>query len=576
MPTDRQVARMVSVAAGVLAAAASILPPAIYFSLSYQREVATVEAEAELNSQLITGIVTANPDLWRFEQVRLSEYLARRPRKGIPERRRLVDLEGVVVAESVDPLPRPWITCSLPLFDAGVRVGAIEISRSIQPLVFHTVVFALVLLPVAFLAFQMLRTVPLRAIRNSERALRRQRDAAQRYLDVAGVAVVLLDARGNVALVNRKGAEILARPVTDVVGKGWVASFVEPPDRERVAREFAFLSRSDRVLALEHGVVRPSGERRIVSWYLTPIASPLGGPAGLLGSGVDVTTERQLEEQLRHAQKMEAVGELAGGVAHGFNNILSSIKGCAAQMRRELPEGDPHLSDLDEILAGADRGATLTRSLLAFSRQRPVAPEPADVVDIVRSAEPLLRSLLGEDVELRTSLPAESLGALVEPLQLEQVLVNLVTNARDAMPNGGRVAISVVRADLDADAARRAGLEGPGAYVRVSVADTGTGIAPEVRPRIFEPFFTTKQVDKGTGLGLSIAYGLMKQHHGAIGVESEPGKGATFELLLPLLAGEKGATVPDDCAAPEQADAPALDERAVPQARASGAARRDA
>jgi PAS domain S-box-containing protein len=576
MPADRQVARMVSIAAGALAAAASILPPAIYFSLSYEREAATVEAEAELYSQIITRIVTANPDLWRFEQVRLAEHLARRPRQGMAEDRRVLDLGGAVVAESADALPRPWITRSLPLLDAGVRVGSIEISRSMQPLVFHTTLLVLVLLPVAFLGFQMLRTVPLQAIHRSERALRRQRDTAQRYLDVAEVAVVLLDARGNVSLVNRKGAEILGRPEAEVVGKGWVANFVEAPDRERVGRELTLLSRSDRVLALEHRVVRPSGERRIVSWYLAPMAGSQGVPAALLGSGVDVTAQRQLEEQLRHAQKMEAVGELAGGVAHGFNNILATIKGFAAQMRRELPAGDPHLADLDEILASADRGATLTRGLLAFSRQRLVAPEPADVVDIVRSTEPLLRSLLGADVDLRTSLPGEPLAALVEPLQVEQVLVNLVTNARDAMPNGGRVTVSVDRADLDAEAARRDGLERSGAYVRVAVADTGVGIAPEVRPRVFEPFFTTKEVDKGTGLGLAIAYSVMKQHRGAIRVESEPGKGATFELFLPLLAPQESATAQPGGAGSAPGGTPDLEGRATPRAAAAGARPRDA
>jgi PAS domain S-box-containing protein len=577
MPADRQVARIVSVAASVLAVGASILPPAIYFALSYEREKATVDAEVVLNSQLITRIIGANPDLWRFEQLRLSEYLTRRPQADVAERRRVLDLDGAVVAESADPLPWPGLTCSGPLLDAGVRVGTLEISRSIRPLVFHTALFAVVLVPVAFLAFQLLRTVPLRAVRRSERALRRQRDAAQRYLDVAGVAVVLLDARGTVSLLNRKGAETLGRPVTDVIGKSWVADFVEAPDRERVARELSYLSRSDRVLTLEHAVVRPSGERRIVSWYLTPIESLEGGASALLGSGVDVTTERQLEEQLRHAQKMEAVGELADGVAHAFNNILSSVKSAAAHVRRELPAGDPHLGDLDEILAGADRGAALIRSLVAFSHQKAAAAaEPADVVDVVRSAEPLLRSLVGDEVELCTSLPSEPLGALVETLQLEQVLVNLATNARDAMPKGGRLTIAVTRADLDADAARRAGLERPGAYVRVAVADTGTGIAPEVRPRIFEPFFTTKQVDKGTGLGLAIAYSIMKQHRGAIRVESEPGKGATFELLLPLLALNEGTASPDDGAAPAPSASPDRDVDADPQPRAASGGGRDA
>jgi PAS domain S-box-containing protein len=549
MAQDSHLSRMVSVAAGVLAALASILPPAIYLSLSYQRETGNVEAEAEVTSGLIARIVSANPDLWQFEQARLSEYLGRRPRRGVPERRLVLDLAGTVVAESADALPRPWITSSIPLLDAGAPVGRVEIARSLQPALLRSAFFALVLLPVAFLAFQMLRVVPLRAVRRGERALRRQRDAAQRYLDVAGVAVVLLDARGRVSLVNRKGAEILALPVPEVIGKDWVASFVVTADRERVGSELARLSRSDRVLALEYAVVRPSGERRIMSWYLTPIANAEGGPAALLGSGVDVTTERQLEEQLRHAHKMEAVGMLAGGVAHGFNNILAIIKGYASQLRKELAPGDPHLSDVDEILSASDRGVALTRSLLTFSQRRLVSPEPIDVAETVREAEQLLRALAGEGIEVQTSVATEPLCAMVGALQVEQVLIDLVANARDAMPSGGRITVSVARAELDADAARRAGVESPGAYVRVSVADTGTGIARDVQPRVFEPFFTTKPVDRGTGLGLATVYGIMKQHRGVISVESEPGKGSTFAFLLPLLAEGDGAAPRSDARA---------------------------
>lgn len=375
MPADKQVARVVSVAAGALAAAASILPPALYLSLSYQREAGSVEAEAELTSQLITPIVSADPDLWRFEQDRLSQYLGRRPRRGIPETRRVLDLDGSVVGESVDPLPWPRVTFALPLLDAGERVGTIEISRSLQLVVFRAVAFTLLLAPIAFLAFQILRTIPLRAIRSREDALRRQRDNAQRYLDVAAVAVLVIDAHGRVTLVNRKGAEILARDVDDVVGKGWVEAFVEPPSRPRVAEELAAALSSGEVRTLEYAVVRPSGERRMVSWHVTVIAPREGDAPGLLASGVDVTTERQLEQQLRHAK---GIGELAGGVAHRLDEVLSAVKERAAQLRKELPPGDAHLADVDGILAAADRGAALTRSLATPGQQPAVSPKPAE------------------------------------------------------------------------------------------------------------------------------------------------------------------------------------------------------
>jgi PAS domain S-box-containing protein len=575
MASDARISKMVTIVAGALAAAASILPPAFYLSVSYQRELGSLEAEAEVNARLLSRIVTANPDLWRFEQERFAEFLTRRPRGQIAERRRILDATGNVVAESSDELPQPLISAAVPLLDSSAPVGRLEISRSLRPALLRAAFLALVLLPVAFLAFQMLRVVPLRALRRSERALRRQRDAAQRYLDVAGVAVVLLDARGHVALVNKKGAEILARPVEDVVGKDWVGSFVASGDRDRVGAELARLSRSDRVLTLEYPVVRPTGERRIMSWYMTPVGSPEGGPAALLGSGVDLTTQRQLEEQLRHAQKMEAVGMLAGGVAHGFNNILAIVKGYASQLRNELPHGDPHLPDIDEILAASDRGAALTRSLLTFSQRKLVSPEPTDVPQVVREAEQLLQALAGDAIEVDTSLAGEPLRAMVGPLQIEQVLIDLVANARDAMPGGGRISISVVRADLDAEAARREGVDRPGAYVRVSVADTGSGIAGDVQPRVFEPFFTTKGVDRGAGLGLATVYGIMKQHRGVISVVSEPGKGSTFAFLLPLLD-ERDRATPGGEPTRARAGSSTGEEPIVPQDRGSTAGRRDA
>ncbi len=207
MADDTNLTRTVSLAARVLTAAVVVLPPTIYFAGSYQHAAGVLEAEAAINARLVTRIVSANPDLWAYEQVRLSEYLTRRTVKGEAERRRVLDARGAVVAESADPLPRPWLTRSVPLFDAGVRVGTMEVSGSLRPLLFRSGVLALALFAVGLLSYRAVRTVPLRAIERSQEALRRQKDTAQKYLDVAGVAFVIVDEAGHVTLVNRKGCE---------------------------------------------------------------------------------------------------------------------------------------------------------------------------------------------------------------------------------------------------------------------------------------------------------------------------------------------------------------------------------
>lgn len=531
MPADRQIVRWVSMAVGALVAAAVVLPPVVYFSLSYQREAGRLEAEVELNAEHITQLVGANPALWSYEQVRLTDTLARRPRRDDAEIRRVRDRRGVVVAESVDDVSFPWITRTRPLLDAGEKVGTIEIVRSVRPVLVHSVLLAMVVLPVSVLAFQTLRSLPLKAIRRSEDALRRERDTAQKYLDVAGVAFVAVDPALRVTLVNRKGLEIMGREEADVLGREW-AELVDPADRERVAADLADPPPERAVRAIDLAVLRPSGERRMVSWYYTTLGGEDGAP-GFVASGVDVTTERMLEDKLRHAQKLEAIGQLAAGVAHGFNNLLSTVKGYAALLRRDLAASPKHRADLDEILAATERAMSLTSSLLAFSRQERVKAERADLAELVRRTHRLLRPALRADLALEIELPADPLPVVADTVQLEQVLMNLVTNARDAIPGAGRITISASRVVLDAEAAHHAGLVA-GPYARISVADTGGGIDKATQARVFEPFFTTKDLDKGTGLGLAIAHGVVKQHRGSISVESEPGHGATFTFLIPL------------------------------------------
>ncbi len=249
----------------------------------------------------------------------------------------------------------------------------------------------------------------------------------------------------------------------------------------------------------------------------------------------DVTDSLKLEEQLRHSQKMEAVGLLAGGVAHDFNNVLTAIIGYGNLLQMKLAPTDPLRAYAESILTTSQRAAQLTQSLLTFSRKQVVNPLPLELNSIIMRVEKLLKRLIREDIELKTELTNGNTTVLADSIQVEQMLMNLVTNARDAMPRGGRLTISSAVVDLDAEfvAAQQYGQPGP--YVRVTVADTGDGMDERTRERIFEPFFTTKEMGKGTGLGLATVYGIIKQHRGFIDVESAQGAGTSFHLFFPLI-----------------------------------------
>ena len=266
------------------------------------------------------------------------------------------------------------------------------------------------------------------------------------------------------------------------------------------------------------------------------------------GSQRDVTEQRRLEEQFRQAQKMEAVGQLAGGIAHDFNNILTAILGTCQLLEREMPGETRSLQDVREIRKAALRAADLTRQLLAYSRRQVLAPKVLDLNVVVSGLDTMLRRVLGEDVELITTL-ATGLGMVrADPGQIEQVILNLVVNARDAMPEGGRLTIATSNLKLDATAALDLPGAAPGAYVALEVTDSGTGMPPEVRGHLFEPFFTTKEVGKGTGLGLATVYGIVKQSSGFISVTTEVGQGTSFRIHLPRVAAEASRAAPQPSA----------------------------
>jgi hypothetical protein len=248
----------------------------------------------------------------------------------------------------------------------------------------------------------------------------------------------------------------------------------------------------------------------------------------------DVSQRRGLEQRLRHLQKMEAIGRLAGGIAHDFNNVLNVITGYCELLLEQQQEDEKLQDSTKQILNAAQRGANLTRQLLAFSRQQVLQPQVIDLAENLRGIEKMLRRVIGEDVELSVSVGSQKLNVLTDPGQLEQIWMNLVVNARDAMPEGGKLLLELQSADLDADYCERNPECLPGHYAMLAFTDTGIGMPPEVLSRLFEPFFTTKEPGKGTGLGLATVYGIVKQSGGHITVYSEVSKGTTFKVYLPI------------------------------------------
>jgi signal transduction histidine kinase/CheY-like chemotaxis protein len=310
----------------------------------------------------------------------------------------------------------------------------------------------------------------------------------------------------------------------------WRRSFVET---------LAQVHRTGKPMTVERPTLPTVDRGKHTTWY-SMVVSPLDTNVGNLPQfciiGTDVSRRRQLEEELRQSQKLEAVGRLAGGIAHDFNNLLTAITGFTRFALAEIPAQGSARDDLEQALHASERAAVLTHQLLAFSRQQVLQPQVLDLNQVVSSIEPMLRRVIGEDIAIHRSLASSLANVRADRGQIEQVLVNLVVNARDAMPDGGLLAIETADVYLEpTQIAQHGGAPGP--HVMLAVTDTGTGMSAETRDRIFEPFFTTKETGRGTGLGLATVFGIVNQSGGNIWVYSEPGRGTTFKIYLPRFDG---------------------------------------
>jgi len=283
---------------------------------------------------------------------------------------------------------------------------------------------------------------------------------------------------------------------------------------------------------LEFRILHADGSQRCIAHDCLPVFDESGLWLGTRGSNRDITEQKRLEAQLHHAQRMEAVGQLAGGIAHDFNNILTAILGYTNILQTKTRYDDPLRGYLEQIVSAAERASNLTNSLLTFSRKQEVKLRSVNLNDLIRNAEKFLRGIIGEGIQVRTALSPEAIFIHADSGQIEQVLMNLATNARDAMPAGGILSIETDLLEIDNEYIRMHGYGTYGRYAMLSVSDNGVGMNEKTRERIFEPFFTTKEAGKGTGLGLSIVYGIVKQYNGYINVYCEQGRGTTFRLLF--------------------------------------------
>jgi PAS domain S-box-containing protein len=388
---------------------------------------------------------------------------------------------------------------------------------------------------VAFVAISVFAWVLLlrKRVREQTAAIDQEEERYRSLVDHAPDIVFASDLHGNLTSVNPAAEFLLGYTQEELLGQN-IWDLLPAAQREAAREHLRRLISGESPGPLECEIQVKGGGILIVEVNLS-LMRKRGQPVAMHGILRDATERHRLEEQLLQAQKMEAIGRLAGGVAHDFNNLLTVINGYSDMLIKDLPENDPQRPAIEEIRGAGERAASLTKQLLTFGRRQISRPRPLELNVLVRGAERMLQQLIGEDIVLETSLdPALDL-AMADPGQMHQVLLNLSINARDAMPDGGRLLLATANARFEAENAPP-GCR-PGAYVKLTVTDTGAGMAEETMRHLFEPFFTTKPSGLGTGLGLATVYGIVEQGGGSVGVFSEPGKGCRFDIYLPCAEG---------------------------------------
>jgi PAS domain S-box-containing protein len=385
------------------------------------------------------------------------------------------------------------------------------------------------------------------AIKNkhAEENLRRDRDLISRIMETSPVGIVVANQAGKITFANHRAEEVLGLS-KDAIASGNCCVLdwhMADPDGHPLPGQSLPLKRvlesGKPVQDVHHAIDRPDGHRTLLSTNATPFFDAAGAINGMVITVEDITERLMLEAQLRQSQKMESVGQLAAGVAHDINNILTVIQGHAGLLLNAVPPGTDSTRSIKQISAAAERAASFIRQLLTFSRKQIFRSKILDLNTVLQNLKGMLPRLIGEDITLETQYQPELPCIQADTGMVEQIVMNLAVNARDAMPKGGKLTITTSAVEIDAAYVKQHPEARAGSFVCLTVTDTGCGMDRKVLQRIFEPFFTTKEVGKGTGLGLATVYGVVKQHHGWIEVQSEVGVGTTFKIFIPV-AGKAG------------------------------------
>jgi PAS domain S-box-containing protein len=524
---DRRLSHVIGWLAGIVAVAAALGLPAVYFAIGYNSMASSLRTEAEACSRELNRIASANPDMWEFESVRIMGVIEQRFEEQAGDSRRVLDGGGNLIAATVEPVPWPALVRSHLIRESGQPVGAIEVSRTLRPLILHTGLFVLLGVLVGIAVYLVLWILPMVALRRALGQLAREKERAQVTLRSIADGVITTDAEGNVEFMNRHAEGMTGwsqeaaagRPVRQVFRAldGRTGQELSDPLAERQA---------DSRAGEQNVLVARDGSRRLIDDSVAAIRGGAGGIAGAILVFRDVTLKVRKEEELVKWQKLESLGTLAGGIAHDFNNFLAAILGNISLAKQILDPGSKAVARLEAAEKASDRASDLAAKLLTFSKGGKPVRERISLDSVVRDSA--LLSVRGTPVRCEFGIAEDLWATDADAGQIGQAIGNLVINAVQAMPGGGTARIR--GANVIIGEGEMAYVK-PGPYVKIEVADTGVGIPGRNLKRIFDPYFTTRE--NGMGLGLTISYHIMKNHGGNLFVESEPGAGTTVSLYFP-------------------------------------------
>jgi len=528
---DRDLSRVIGWLAGIVAVVVALGLPSVYFAIGYQSMGSALRMEAEACSREMNRIASANPDMWEFESVRIAGLLGQRFEEQAGDSRRVLDSGGNVIAATAEPVPRPALVRSHLIRESGRPVGAVEVSRTLRPLILHTGLFALLGVLLGIAVFLILWILPMAALRRALGQLAREKERAQVTLRSIADGVITTDAEGNVEFMNRHAEEMTGwfqeeaagRPVREVfrVLDGRTGQEFSDPLVERQA---------DSRAGEQNVLVARDGTRHLIDDSAAAIPGGAGGTAGSILVFRNMTVKVRKEEELVKWQKLESLGTLAGGIAHDFNNFLAAILGNISLAKQILDPASKAVARLEAAERASDRAEKLASKLLTFSKGGKPVRERISIEGLVR--ESALLSVHGTQVRCEFEIAEDLCATDADAGQIGQAIGNLVLNAAQAMPCGGTVRI---RGENVVVGQGEMAYVNPGPYVKIEVADTGIGIPGKNLKRIFDPYFTTRE--NATGLGLTTSYHIMKSHGGNLFVESGPGEGTTASLYLPASTG---------------------------------------